>query len=91
MAATGRAVQDVFRSANERLSERTRRPRMVLLCECSDRDCLADLEVHADEYEELRGRGHFVLKGHADPKIERIVDERETFDLVRKTQVDGEV
>ena len=85
MAATARAVQDVFRDANERLSERTRRPRMVLICECNDRECLADLELRADEYEELRDRGHFVLKGHADPKVERIVERRETFDLVRNT------
>jgi hypothetical protein len=90
MAAPGRAVQDVFRAANERLSERMRGPRMMLLCECSDRECLADLEIEADEYRELRHRGHFVLKGHADPKLERIVEARETFDLVRKTQVDGE-
>src|SRR5438045_3374316 len=52
MAATARAVQDVFRAANERLSERTRRPRMVLICECNDRECLADLDLPKTEWVE---------------------------------------
>jgi hypothetical protein len=85
MPATARVVQDVFKAANERLRERMRDPRMVLLCECSNRECFADLEVNRQEYEELRDQGHFVLKGHADPKVERVVEHRETFDLVRKS------
>jgi len=84
MTAQARAVQDVFKTANERLRLRGRPERLTLLCECSSRECLEDLEVTPDEYDDLRPRGHFLLPGHADPSVERIVDRREGFDLVQK-------
>jgi hypothetical protein len=84
MLAQARAVQDVFKTANERLRRRRRVDRLTLLCECSSRQCLEDLQLTAEEYDELRPRGHFVLPGHADPAVERIIERRPGFDLVQK-------
>lgn len=84
MAAQARAVQDVFKTANERLRLRGNPDPLKLLCECSSRECLEDLELSPDEYDQLRPRGHFVLPGHADRAVERIVERRPRFDLVQK-------
>jgi hypothetical protein len=84
MATTARIVQDVFKTANERLRLRGRRNGIVVLCECSNRECLKDLRLTRGEYDELRPCGHFVLPGHADPSVERIIERHPGFDLVQK-------
>jgi len=84
MAAQARAVQDVFKTANERLRLLSWPDRLTVLCECSSRECLEDLELSADDYDELRPRGHFVLPGHEDPGVEHIIERRPGFDLVKK-------
>ena len=79
-----RVVQDVFKTANERLRLRGRPDRVTVICECSSRECLEDLELSAEEYDELRPRGHFILPGHADPNVEHIIERRQGFELVKK-------
>jgi hypothetical protein len=84
MLEQARAVQNVFKTANERLRRRRRVDGLVVLCECSSRQCLDDIQLTAEEYDELRPRGHFVLPGHADSAVERIIERRPGYDLVQK-------
>ena len=84
MSSLARAVQNVFKTANEGLRLRGRIDQLVVLCECSDQECLEDLRLARQEYDELRPRGHFVLPGHADPSVERIIERHPGFDVVKK-------
>jgi hypothetical protein len=91
MASAGRAVQSVFRAANERLRERleaifVRGPRPVI-CECSDFECFEILQVSREEYGPVRKQGwYFVVQGHAQLDIEHIVERRDGFDIVEKEE-----
>jgi hypothetical protein len=82
-----RGVQSVFRAANERLRSRLAghtgtRP---VICECSDQSCMAVLNLTVEDYEQVRGAGHFVVAGgHADLEIERIVADRDGYVIVDK-------
>lgn len=77
-----------FRAANEAI-DRNRNPRNVLLeflCECSDSDCKAKIELTQEEYESVRRHPtHFALAaGHERSEYDRIVDEFDRYTLVQK-------
>jgi len=89
MPGTGAAVQGVFRAANERvrnvIDSVVRRGPLVVMCECSDDECLEVLELDRDAYRSVRAGGHFlVLSGHCDPELEHIVEHRDGYDIVEK-------
>jgi hypothetical protein len=77
-------VEDVFRSANDRIAEKGSELGLRLpwpfLCECSDMSCFARLELTIEAYEELRshpGRyltvpGHDVAKTVVIEQTERV-------------------
>ncbi len=89
MASRDRTVQSVFRAANERLRDRLealllRGPRPVI-CECSDVECFELLQVPREEYGAVRRQGwFFVVRGHARPDLEHVVERRDGFDIVEK-------
>jgi hypothetical protein len=77
-----------FRAANAAI-DRNRHPRNVLLeflCECSDGDCKAMIELTQNEYESVRRHPtHFALApGHERNEHDRIVDEFDRYTLVQK-------
>ena len=82
-----RGVQSVFRAANERLRARLKGykgPRPVI-CECSDTQCMAVLDIEPDEYQRVRADGHFlVVNGHETPEIESVVARRNGYVVVDK-------
>ena len=84
-----------FREINERLEERTpdSASELIVICECADVDCAARITLPHDDYESVRREPtHFVVApGHADLEIEDVVRQTDTFDVVRKRGVAGQV
>jgi hypothetical protein len=81
----------IFREANERIEElnqtfATLTDELVLVCECGYADCTEKISISPAEYEELRANStHFaIVHGHEIPDVERVVAEREGYDVVRK-------
>jgi hypothetical protein len=83
--------QEIFRSANERLSgvveagSGATEP-VPFLCECADVECMGRVELTLDEYRELRShRRRFVmLHGHRRTPGEQLVTERNGYDVTEK-------
>ena len=69
----------IFRAANETLKERLAAlevyGRIPFVCECSDSDCLAIVEVTREAYDTIRAddRHFFMLAGHDNLATEDIV------------------
>ena len=79
--------QMLFRNVNERIDAVPARLDLRLyLCECSREDCVEQLDVTHDEYEDLRTHPtHFVVRpGHHFPEIERVVVQNDRFAVVEK-------
>ena len=81
----------VFREVNERINDLAEHFRLEdqpldLVCECGDPDCVERISMSRDEYEQLRSEStHFaVYPGHEALDVERIVDRRGAYDIVRK-------
>jgi len=83
----------VFREANERIQElnqtfATFTDALVLVCECGDGKCVEQITMPPGEYEELRADpAHFaVAPGHEIPDVERVIAQRDGYDVVRKSE-----
>jgi len=81
--------ESVFREVNERVQDVNDRFETVegtFFCECSDAGCAQTFAMVAADYERLRGHDdHFALvRGHDDPSIERILEERDEYVVVEK-------
>jgi hypothetical protein len=93
MAARAATLENLFRTVNERLRERVRQLRVQgrtpLICECSNRDCLQVLELSEEEYAAVRSSPHryAVLPGHADLEVERVLEQRDGFDIIEKPAI----
>jgi hypothetical protein len=81
----------VFREANERIEElnktfATLTDQLVLVCECGYADCTEKISMSVSEYEELRSdAAHFaIVHGHEITDVEHVVEEHESYDVVRK-------
>ena len=87
--------QMLFRKVNDRIDvvRRASAHRGAYLCECSRDDCVEELDLTRDEYEELRARStHFVVRpGHHVPEIERVVAQNDRFAVVEKVGRAGEI
>jgi hypothetical protein len=88
----------LFREVNQniaRLEERhdTTATVPVYICECAAADCTAQLPIDAETYQRVRGnpRRFFVLPGHEDPRLERVVETHRDYLVVEKTGPAGEV
>jgi hypothetical protein len=88
----------LFREVNERVKvvrEETGEPerRMRILCECGDEDCVAEIEISRDEYEQVRAdsRQFVVTPGHITPDVESVVGEREGYEIARKYPAEAEI
>jgi hypothetical protein len=56
------------------------------VCECGEADCTEKVEAPLDVYEAVRSDGtQFLLApGHEDERLERVVEERLRYEIVRK-------
>jgi hypothetical protein len=88
--------ETIFREVNERIEELAQRGEFDLLdilCECGNADCKEPLRVSIVEYERVRQHptDFFVAPGHVIPAIEKVIDEKQSFDVVRKLAEEGEL
>ena len=89
--------ESLFREVNENIAEleasfgATSEP--VYMCECANTGCAEQLSIHPKTYARVRsdGRLFFVLPGHQDPRIERVVERHRNYLVVEKTGEAGEV
>ena len=78
-----------FRETNEsinRIAGRFDSAENDFVCECADPSCAELVTLRLDEYEAVRSRGDrfFVVAGHDDPAIERVVERQDRFVVVEK-------
>ena len=65
----------------------------VYICECANADCTAQLPIDAATYRRVRAnpRLFFLLPGHEDPQLERVVEKHRDYLIVEKTGRAGEI
>lgn len=83
----------VFREVNERIEAlaetfQLESEPLDLICECGDATCVQRIRMTAKEYEQLRSESHqfAVYTGHVAPDVERLVERRPGYDIVRKDE-----
>jgi hypothetical protein len=87
----------LFRAVNEevdKLSQHASGPQLTrYVCECPDLECGSHLELSPREYRDVRRNPtqFLVLPDHVFPELERVVDDRSRYVIVRKLGVAGEV
>src|SRR6187200_1084587 len=88
--------ESLFREVNERIAELNHsfqvEGRAEFLCECSRGDCKEPISISMDEYEGIRKEPtwFFVLPGHEDGRVERIVTADDRYVIVEKIGEAGE-
>ena len=83
----------LFRQVNEQIRGLTRsfgadEGTMTVICECGASDCTEQLAVGIADYERVRadGRTYVVMTGHEIPEFERVVEEHDAWQVVRKRE-----
>ena len=94
MDETARKVgrnEALYRSVNEQIEDLNETFGMLtntmsVVCECGDLNCARQVEVDLPEYERVRAEPtHFIIiPGHQIESVEDVVEERETYHVVRK-------
>ena len=81
----------LFRQVNDRIEGLNRAfgaitETMQVICECGDAGCVEQITMGVHEYEQLRRdpRRLAVVPGHGDGRVERVVERRETYEVVEK-------
>ena len=82
-------TESLFRNVNERIAEsaqRTESEDAAFVCECADTDCTEKVEAPLGVYEDVRSDGtqFLLVPGHEDERVERVVEERPRYSIVRK-------
>jgi hypothetical protein len=82
-------TESLFRDVNERIAESAQgsgSEDAAFVCECADPACTEQVEAPLDAYEEVREDGtRFLLApGHEDKRVERVVERRRRYHVVRK-------
>lgn len=85
-----------FRDANEhiRAAERELDPpldRVPYLCECDDIRCREPIRLTAAEYERVRADGATFVIAHGHSSDGEVIEERDSYFVVRKPDPGGEV
>jgi hypothetical protein len=82
--------ESLFREVNERIAELNQtfhiEGRSEFLCECSREECKEPVSISIDEYEGVRREStrFFVLPGHEDESVERVLERNERYNVVEK-------
>lgn len=84
-------TEALFRDVNERIAESAQRfdaDSTQFVCECADPNCTHRVEATLDEYEEIRANPTTFLlaPGHHDADIERVAEDRGSFQIVEKIE-----
>jgi recombinational DNA repair protein RecR len=81
----------LFRTVNERVEElndsfATVTERFDIVCECGDSGCVTQISITKAAYEQVRADPalFIVAPGHEKTEVERIVEERGAYHVVRK-------
>lgn len=79
-------TERLFRNVNEAIAENADNGHLHIVCECDDASCTDRLHVPVDAYAEIREDSSlFVVEpGHANPEVERVVDEGTGYTVVEK-------
>jgi hypothetical protein len=88
----------LFREVNEQIrsladDESADGNSITVVCECGDADCTERVELLLSEYERIRSDSllYVVTRGHNIPAVERVVERRDGWEIVRKVGEAGEV
>lgn len=88
----------LFREVNENIarleeSYRTTATEPAFICECTNDGCTEQFAIELDVYQRVREqpRLFFVLPGHQNPELERVVETHADYLVVEKTGEAGEV
>jgi len=81
----------LYRTVNERIEELNEAfgqvtETMSVVCECGIGTCAEQIEISMADYERVRAEStHFiVIPGHEIADVEEVVEQRGTYDVVRK-------
>jgi len=82
-------TEALFREVNERIAESAERfdaDEAEFVCECGDPACTTRVEATLDQYEDVRADGATFLlaRGHADARVEAVVERQNGHDVVEK-------
>lgn len=82
-------TESLYRDVNERIAESSRRfeaEEAEFVCECADPSCTHRVPARLDAYDQVRSDGvRFLLApGHADDRIEQVVERRRCYEVVEK-------
>jgi hypothetical protein len=82
--------ESLFREVNERIAELNQsfdvEGRSEFLCECTREECKEPISISIEEYENVRNEStrFFVVPGHEDESVERVVERNDRFVVVEK-------
>jgi hypothetical protein len=82
--------ESLFREVNERIAELNQAfevdGRSEFLCECSREECKEPISISIEEYENVRNAStrFFVVPGHEDESVERLVERNDRYVVVEK-------
>jgi hypothetical protein len=89
--------EELFQEVNrqiEKLEEKLGRPKtFAILCECGKKHCLDGFDVEPAVYQRVRSNPllFFVVPGHEDREVERVVEQTPAFLVVEKVGRAAEV
>lgn len=84
----------LFREVNERIEDVAQDAEtLILMCECGDLECREVVELQPAEYEAVRARGElfFLIAGHEDLAVDRVIERTAGFLVVEKRGEGGNV
>lgn len=86
MARNEELFQEVNRQIEKLEETLGQRDTLAILCECSKKHCLETLEAEPAVYQRVRANPllFFVVPGHEDLEVERVVEQTRTFLVVEK-------
>jgi len=66
---------------------------ITVICECGDAECVERIVLRTSEYEGVRDDAllYVVARGHELPDVERVVERRDGWEIVRKVGVASEI
>jgi hypothetical protein len=82
--------ESLFREVNERIAELNQsfdvEGRSEFLCECTREECKEPISISIEEYENVRNEStrFFVVPGHEDESVERVVERNDRYVVVEK-------
>jgi hypothetical protein len=81
-----RTVNENVDAAAEKFEPQAEGSAFEYLCECSDPDCAARVDMTRAEYLAVRAhpRRFLVLPGHVQPAVERVVERHRAYLVVEK-------